>query len=100
VEAAAVPVIDGVLELLESGEGVSGGNRRNAEYASGFTTFAERVDERLRSLLADPMTSGGLLVAVAPERADEMEQALKGVAPETAAIGSLGGGEAGAIEVE
>jgi selenide,water dikinase len=100
VEARAVPVIAGILELLESGAGVSGGNRRNAEYASGFTTFGEDVGEPLRSLVADPMTSGGLLVAVAPERAAEMEEALKRVAPQTAAIGSLGDGEAGAIRVE
>jgi selenide, water dikinase len=100
IEARAVPVLEGVLGLLESGEGVSGGNRRNGEYASGFTSFAEGVDERLRLLVADPMTSGGLLVAVAPEGADEMGRALKGVAPETAAIGSLVEGEAGAISVE
>jgi selenide,water dikinase len=100
VEATAVPVIEGVLELLESGEGVSGGNRRNREYASGFTTFAEGVDQRLRSLVCDPMTSGGLLIAVAPERAGDMEEALKRVAPETAAIGSLEGGQPGAIRVE
>jgi selenide,water dikinase len=100
IEAAAVPVIEGVLELLESGEGASGGNRRNREYASAFTEFADAVPEPLRALVADPMTSGGLLIAVAPERAGEMEQALRGVAPQTAAIGSLGDGEPGTIDIE
>jgi selenide,water dikinase len=100
VDARAVPVIEGVIDLLESGEGVSGGNRRYREFAEGFTTFDEGVAEPLRSLVADPMTSGGLLVAVAPERAREMEESLRGVAPETAAIGSLAGGEAGTIRVE
>jgi selenide, water dikinase len=99
LEAAAVPVLAGVLELLEDGDGVSGGNRRNRDYASGFTTFADGVAEPLRSLVCDPMTSGGLLVAVAPERAGEMEGALKAVAPDSAAIGSLGDGDPGAITV-
>jgi selenide, water dikinase len=99
VEAAAVPVIDGVIELLSSGEGVSGGNRRNAEFASGFTTF-DGVSEPVRALLTDPMTSGGLLVAVAPERAAAMEEALRAAAADTETIGSLEAGEAGAISVE
>jgi selenide, water dikinase len=99
IEAAAVPVIEGVLELLESGEGVSGGARRNRDYASAFTTFAEGVPEPRRSLVADPMTSGGLLVAAPAARAGEMEDALRAAAPRTAAVGSLAVGEAGAIEV-
>jgi len=99
VEAAEVPVMEGVLELLASGDGESGGNRRNREYAARFTTFADTVSEPLRSLVCDPMTSGGLLIAVTPERAGEMERALKEVASETASIGSLEEGEAGAISV-
>jgi selenide, water dikinase len=97
VEAATVPVMDGVLALLEDGDGVSGGNRRNREFAAAFTSFGEHVPEQLRALLADPMTSGGLLVAVAPELAGEMEETLLAAAPETVAIGSLGAGEPGQI---
>jgi selenide,water dikinase len=100
VEAAAVPAIEGVMELLESGEGLSGGNRRNAEFASGFTTFADDVREPVRALLTDPMTSGGLLVAVSPEHAAEMEEALRTAASGTVAIGLLEEGAAGAISVE
>jgi selenide, water dikinase len=100
VEAAAVPAIDGVVELLETGEGISGGGRRNGEFASGFTTFAEDLNEPLRALVCDPMTSGGLLVAVVPERAAEMEEALMAAAPATALIGSLEPGDAGTIAVD
>ncbi len=100
VEAAAVPAIDGVLDLLESGDGISGGNRRNREFASSFTRFADGVPEPLRSLVCDPMTSGGLLVAVPAACAGEMESALGTAAPATAAIGSLERGEPGAISVE
>jgi selenide, water dikinase len=99
VEASAVPAIDGVMELLDSGEGISGGNGRNREFASEFTTFADAVSEPLRALLTDPMTSGGLLVAAGAEHAAEMDQALKGAAPDTAAVGRLEEGEAGAIFV-
>jgi selenide,water dikinase len=72
VEAAAVPAIEGVPELLESGDGVSGGNRRNLEFAAGFTSFGDDVPEHARRLVCDPMTSGGLLVAVPAGRAPAM----------------------------
>jgi selenide,water dikinase len=99
VQASSVRAIDGVVELLQSPEAVSGGSRRNWKFASSFTTFAEHVSEPLRALMADPMTSGGLLVAAPRALAAEMEQALLAAAPESAAIGSLERGEPGAIRV-
>jgi selenide,water dikinase len=65
VEAAAVPGIPGVLELLERGaDVVAGGTRRNREHAETFTWFSGSVPEPRRWLLCDAMTSGGLLAAV------------------------------------
>jgi selenide,water dikinase len=72
VEAVAVPAIDGVEELLRGGDAVSGGSRRNREYAETFTRFADDVDEWRRSLVCDATTSGGLLIAVAAERAADV----------------------------
>src|SRR5204862_4679599 len=97
--AAAVPMMDGMLALLEGGGGVPGGNRRNAEFASAFTTFEDGVAPALRALLADPMTSGGLLVAAPAALADEMAEALVAAAPETASIGSLEAADPGLISV-
>jgi selenide,water dikinase len=78
VVAADVPAIDGVEELLRDDGVVSGGSRRNAEYADGFTAFAEGVPAWGRRLLADATTSGGLLVAVAAERAGGVPGAVVG----------------------
>ncbi|MEA2242981.1 MAG: selenide, water dikinase, partial [Solirubrobacteraceae bacterium] len=72
VDAAAVPALDGVLELLEGDGAVSGGSARNREYAATFTSFAASVPEARRRLVCDATTSGGLLVAVAPERAGDL----------------------------
>jgi selenide, water dikinase len=68
VDAAAVPVIDGVVELLADPDGaaVAGGTRRNREHASQFATFGDEVPEARRWLVCDAMTSGGLLAAVPP----------------------------------
>jgi selenide, water dikinase len=78
VEAEAVPVLEGVEELLRDGDAVSGGSRRNREHAETFTLFAHDVDEWRRRLVCDATTSGGLLVAVPAERAAEVPGAVVG----------------------
>lgn len=90
VQAAHVPALPGALDALAAGDGVSGGGRRNREWADGFATFAESVADARGLLVCDPVTSGGLLVAVAPERADRVDGT---------AIGRLEPGEPGQISV-
>jgi selenide, water dikinase len=64
IDADAIPVIEGVLELLEAGTALAGGTRRNREHAATFARFDDGVPEALRWLACDAMTSGGLLAAV------------------------------------
>jgi selenide, water dikinase len=90
IEADAVPAIAGALELAKNPRCHAGGSRRNAEWAAGFTRFAETVDASRRFLLADAMTSGGLLVAVPSERSP----AAPGVR-----IGTISEGSPGEIAV-
>ncbi len=67
VSAGAVPVIDGVAELVEGEEPpVAGGTRRNREWVEPYVVWADDVPEPRRWLLCDAMTSGGLLVSAAP----------------------------------
>ncbi len=70
LDAAAVPAIEGVEALLADEAGVSGGSRRNAEWASEWTSFGDGVLPWRRRLVTDATTSGGLLVAL-PEAAAE-----------------------------
>jgi selenide, water dikinase len=93
VHAAAVPALDGVEALLRDGDAVSGGARRNRAHAETFTRFAPDVAEWHRRLLCDPVTSGGLLVAVAPDRAAGVPGPVVGrlVAGEPGTIGVTGG---------
>jgi selenide,water dikinase len=72
VHTDAVPALDGVQELLAGDAAVSGGSRRNAEYADAFTTYADGVPGWRRRLVTDATTSGGLLVALTPDRAAEV----------------------------
>jgi selenide,water dikinase len=90
IEASAVPAIEGVLELLAGDDAVSGGSRRNRDYAETFTTFADDVAEPRRRLVCDATTSGGLLVAVAPAAAASLPGPI---------VGEIVAGEPGAITV-
>ncbi len=90
LSASAVPVLDGVETLLCSEAAISGGTRRTAAWAAGFTSFAEEVPQWRRWLLADATTSGGLIVAVAPQHAEQLPGCV---------IGRMQAGPAGAIAV-
>jgi len=58
------------------------------------------VLEPMRVLLFDAQTSGGLLIAVPPDRADALIDALKKEkTPAAARIGRIVGGPAGTITV-
>ncbi len=90
VRAASVPALPGALELLGDDRALAGGSRENRRQATTYASFADGVEEVRRRLLCDAATSGGLLVALEPERAGE----LPGVV-----IGCLTAGEPGAITV-
>src|SRR4051794_34290505 len=72
IDAAAVPAIEGVLELLADERALAGGSKRNRADADSFTAWGD-VSEPRRRLVTDAMTSGGLLAAVEPARAGGIE---------------------------
>jgi len=67
LDAHALPVIPGALELAELGV-VTGGDPRNREYVGGALTVDGASEAQVR-LAFDPQTAGGLLVALPPGRA-------------------------------
>jgi selenide, water dikinase len=91
IDAAAVPAIDGVRELLSDDGALSGGSRRNAEWAQTFANIDAAVPAWIARLIVDATTSGGLLAAVPAEKA----AAIAG----GTVIGRLVRGEPGTIHV-
>lgn len=90
VDAAAVPILPRVEELLRGEDAVSGGSRRNRAHAETFASFEAGVPEWRRRLVCDATTSGGLLAAL-PEQA---QSGMPGVV-----VGRLVRGAAGTITV-
>jgi selenide,water dikinase len=84
VDAGAVPVLDGVRALLADGI-VPGGTRRNRDWVNEVTEWGA-LDELEQLLLADAQTSGGLLLAVAPDAVDALVADLAARGTHAAAV--------------
>jgi selenide,water dikinase len=66
VDFARLPLHPGVLDLARAGL-VTGASGRNWAGCGGDVTLGTALGDAERALLTDPQTSGGLLVACAPE---------------------------------
>jgi selenide,water dikinase len=85
VYGQAIPVFTGVMGLIREGV-ISGAVERNREYALAFVKRAKGVAEEYETLLYDPQTSGGLLIAVRKSRAAALLATLHKKGVESAAV--------------
>jgi selenide,water dikinase len=72
----SVPVFDDVLEFITK-EYISGAVERNREYAVTLVSKDEDVSAEWETVLYDPQTSGGLLIAIPEEKSDELVKRLQ-----------------------
>lgn len=98
VWAAVVPLLPDAATLAAAGH-VAGGTKRNLADLMDDVLFDAVVDETTRTLLADAQTSGGLLMAVPPDRLDALLAELRDAAPAAAVVGEMVDGHAGSIAV-
>ncbi len=75
IDAAAVPVLEGVEALLSGGVRTGASGRNWAGYGEAVDGLGEGA---LRDLLTDPQTSGGLLIAVAEDQAGALVDLARG----------------------
>ena len=88
LDSSRLPVLGGARELAEMGI-IPAGAYRNRDYVGKRLHVLEGVDQALSDLVADPQTSGGLLVALPQEEAEELLQRLLPVAPQSAIVGTV-----------
>jgi selenide,water dikinase len=92
VFAEALPVLPGALAYAKAGF-TTGGAQRNREHFAQHVRIDDRVDAATQEVVWDPQTSGGLLMAVAPDRAAEAQRLLVGAGIAASAIGEVVDGE-------
>jgi selenide,water dikinase len=75
-ELEKMPWLPGAIGYGQAGA-FPGGMARNLDYFSPWVTFGEQVSQLMQDMLWTPETSGGLLVAVAPEMVEMMRAACE-----------------------
>jgi selenide,water dikinase len=75
IDHSAIGYLPGALEAAREGF-LPGGLKNNRDFIGDCASFAASVPQEYRDLLFDPQTSGGLLIAISPEAADEAIGAL------------------------
>jgi selenide, water dikinase len=75
IDHASFIYLPGAVEAAREGH-LSGGLKNNRAFVGGCAEFASTVPSEFQDLLFDPQTSGGFLMAIAPEQADAAIAAL------------------------
>jgi selenide,water dikinase len=96
VRVDRVPAIDGVLALAGHAPGAV---QRNRDHIERWVDFEDTVAPEAQTLMFDPQTSGGLLLACPRERLDALMGALGRRAVRAHAIGQLVAAPVGRIGV-
>jgi len=97
IDASQAPALPGAMEYIKQGH-ITGGAGRNREGVAGKVEVADDVSEEIEHLLYDAQTSGGLLIAVAPDSADALASALEAGDFLAARIGRVEAGDGLRVE--
>ena len=76
IDSSRVPLINGALELAAAGM-LTGADKTNREYVGEDVEITGDLDLNLVKLLYDPQTAGGLLLAIAEEKANDLLNDLR-----------------------
>jgi selenide,water dikinase len=88
IDSKRVPLINGAWELAMAGL-LTSGDKTNREYLGDEAEVAATVDPNLMKLFYDPQTAGGLILAIAGEKADELLKELRENYPRAEIIGRV-----------
>jgi selenide,water dikinase len=88
ISASRVPLLEGALECVRAGY-IPGGLKANRDFAECVVHYEDGVPEEVRTLLFDPQTAGGLLIAVAADDVDQLARALTTVGVAAVEIGQV-----------
>ncbi len=83
-----IPLLEGALDSLRAGN-IPGGLVNNRDFAECVVGYEEGIPEELRTILFDPQTAGGLLIAVAPEHSPDLIRSLKAAGVPAVEIGEI-----------
>ncbi|MFC5603422.1 selenide, water dikinase SelD [Sporosarcina koreensis] len=97
--AKQVPILPRTKELAEEGR-IPGGTKSNYAHVADAVTYSEKLDQLDRYILCDAVTSGGLLIAVSANEAEQLVDGMNTKGVNATIIGEVTGEHPGKIHVE
>jgi selenide,water dikinase len=88
IHTSRVPILPGALECVRANY-IPGGLKANREFAECVVSYDRLIPDDVKTLLFDPQTAGGLLIAVAAEHAADLLQALQSAGVPASDIGEV-----------
>jgi selenide, water dikinase len=85
LRSGSIPLLPRAIELVQQGF-VTGASGRNWESYGAAVALPSDCPQWRRQILTDPQTSGGLLVACAPERVDALLRTIRNAGHSSASI--------------
>ncbi len=86
--ASRIPLLDGALDCIRAGH-IPGGLLANREFAECVVRYDDGISEEIKTVLFDPQTAGGLLIAVAEQNAGALKNDLNQAGVRTVMIGEV-----------
>jgi selenide, water dikinase len=88
LHASRLPLLDGAIECVRAGY-IPGGLKANRDFAECVVDYKVKISDDMKTLLFDPQTSGGLLIAVAKHSAGELVDAFNAADISAVEIGNV-----------
>ena len=85
IDSSKVPILEGTKPLAIENV-VPAGSKENLAWVQKHTTFADHLDYHDQLILADSVTSGGLLVAVKGDSAEDLIKKMHSLGVKDAVI--------------
>ena len=86
--ASRIPLLKGALDCVRAGH-IPGGLLANREFAECVVGWQGAIPDEVKTILFDPQTAGGLLIAVAAEQSGGLMDALNRADVPAVAIGEV-----------
>lgn len=88
IDSGKIPFLAGAVESVRAGC-VPAGLKANREFAECAVQFGPKVDEVTRTLLFDPQTAGGLLLAISASASDRFLRDLQARGGDAMVVGEV-----------
>lgn len=99
IDSKKIPIIDGVAELIEE-DVETELTCENKRFFSKDAIFIGEIDSKIRQLLYDPQTAGGLLIAIEEDKLDEFISKMEKSGVFASVIGNVKEQDVGKVKIK